>query len=106
MIIRPVVVRPPTQSVIAAQRSHIMHSGALNASSERPPFRRLTIIVAGMIAGDPGTRVARRGRCSRYLLGLRQLGHDVHFIEPVRGSQAAAARYEHCRASANAAVLP
>src|SRR4030095_2131943 len=59
-----------------------MHSGALNASSERLPFRRLTIIVAGMIAGDPYQGGATWA-VLQYLLGLRQLGHDVHFIEPV-----------------------
>ena len=59
-----------------------MHSGALNASSERRPLRRLTIIVAGMIAGDPYQGGATWA-VLQYLLGLRQLGHDVHFIEPV-----------------------
>ena len=40
------------------------------------------IVVSGMIAGDP-----RQGGATwavlQYVLGLRQLGHDVHFIEPI-----------------------
>ena len=43
---------------------------------------RLTIIVAGMIAGDPYQGGATWA-VLQYILGLRQLGHDVHFIEPV-----------------------
>jgi hypothetical protein len=41
-----------------------------------------TILVAGMIAGDP-----RQGGTAwsvlQYVLGLRELGHDVYFVEPV-----------------------
>ena len=59
-----------------------MPSGALNASSERRPVRGLTIIVAGMIAGDPYQGGATWA-VLQYVLGLRQLGHDVYFIEPV-----------------------
>src|SRR5688572_3284072 len=40
------------------------------------------IVVSGMIAGDP-----RQGGATwavlQYVLGLRQLGHDVHFVEPI-----------------------
>ncbi len=43
---------------------------------------RLKIVVAGMIAGDPHQGGATWA-VLQYLLGLRQLGHDVHFIEPV-----------------------
>jgi hypothetical protein len=40
------------------------------------------IVVAGMIAGDPHQGGATWA-VLQYVLGLRQLGHDVHFIEPV-----------------------
>src|SRR5688500_7547621 len=55
---------------------------ALSSSSEHRPFRGLTIIVAGMIAGDPYQGGATWA-VLQYILGLRQLGHDVCFIEPV-----------------------
>jgi hypothetical protein len=45
-------------------------------------MRRLTITVTGMIAGDPHQGGATWA-VLQYLLGLRQLGHDVHFIEPI-----------------------
>jgi hypothetical protein len=77
-----------------------MHSGALNASSERRPFRRLTIIVAGMIAGDPYQGGATWA-VLQYLLGLRQLGHDVHFIEPVPAAKCRP-RGRHVSCTANA----
>jgi hypothetical protein len=42
----------------------------------------LTILVAGMMAGDP-----RQGGAAwavlQYVLGLRELGHEVYFVEPV-----------------------
>lgn len=45
--------------------------------------RRLTILFSGMLAGDP-----HQGGASwavlQYLLGLRRLGHDVLFVEPVK----------------------
>lgn len=47
---------------------------------------RLTIIVAGMIAADPYQGGATWA-VLQYLLGLRQLGHKVHFIEPVAASK-------------------
>ena len=59
-----------------------MHGGAVTASSEGVPRRGLTIIVAGMIAGDPYQGGATWA-VLQYVLGLRQLGHDVYFIEPV-----------------------
>ena len=40
------------------------------------------IIVAGMIAGDPYQGGATWA-VLQYVLGLRELGHDVYFIEPV-----------------------
>jgi hypothetical protein len=43
---------------------------------------RRTIVVSGMIAADPGQGGATWA-VLQYLLGLRRLGHDVHFIEPV-----------------------
>ena len=55
---------------------------ALSSSSEHRPFRGLTIIVAGMIAGDPYQGGATWA-VLQYVLGLRQLGHDVYFVEPV-----------------------
>ena len=42
----------------------------------------MTIIVSGMIAGDPYQGGATWA-VLQYVLGLRELGHDVHFIEPV-----------------------
>ena len=47
---------------------------------------RLTIVVAGMIAGDPYQGGATWA-VLQYVLGLRQLGHDVHFIEPVAANK-------------------
>ena len=41
-----------------------------------------TIIVSGMIAADPGQGGATWA-VLQYVLGLRRLGHDVHFIEPI-----------------------
>jgi len=80
-----------------------MHSGALNASSERRPLRRLTIIVAGMIAGDPYQGGATWA-VLQYLLGLRQLGHDVHFIEPVPAAKLRP-RGTHVSCTANASYF-
>jgi hypothetical protein len=48
----------------------------------RPPAERRTIVLAGMLAGVP-----RQGGATwavlQYLLGLRRLGHEVMFLEPV-----------------------
>jgi hypothetical protein len=46
------------------------------------PRTGLRIIVSGMIAADPFQGGATWA-VLQYLLGLRQLGHDVHFIEPI-----------------------
>jgi hypothetical protein len=43
---------------------------------------RLTILMSGMIAADPGQGGATWA-VLQYLLGLRTLGHDVWFVEPV-----------------------
>ena len=44
---------------------------------------KLKILLSGMIAGIP-----RQGGASwavlQYLLGLHQLGHEVHLLEPMR----------------------
>ena len=42
----------------------------------------MTIIVAGMIAADPHQGGATWA-VLQYVLGLRQLGHEVYFIEPI-----------------------
>jgi hypothetical protein len=63
--------------------------------------QRLTILFSGMIAGDP-----RQGGATwavlQYLLGLRGLGHDVWFIEPV---QAKSVRGPSLAASENASYF-
>jgi hypothetical protein len=46
---------------------------------------RLTILFSGMIAGVPYQGGATWA-VLQYLLGLRDLGHDVYFVEPVPGS--------------------
>src|SRR5688572_27614233 len=46
------------------------------------PHTGLTIVVSGMIAADPFQGGATWA-VLQYVLGLRQLGHDVHFIEPI-----------------------
>jgi hypothetical protein len=45
--------------------------------------RRLTVIVSGMIAGDPHQGGATWA-VLQYVLGLADLGHDVYLVEPVR----------------------
>jgi len=59
-----------------------MDTSAVNVASEPRRSGRLAIIVAGMIAGDPYQGGATWA-VLQYLLGLRQLGHDVHFVEPI-----------------------
>ena len=46
---------------------------------------RLTILLSGMIAADPHQGGATWA-VLQYLLGLKQLGHEVCFIEPLRRS--------------------
>jgi len=48
---------------------------------------RLRIVVAGMMAGDPGQGGATWA-VLQYVLGLRELGHDVYFVEPLNASAA------------------
>ena len=43
---------------------------------------KLTILLSGMIAGDPHQGGATWA-VLQYLLGFKRLGHDVHFVEPV-----------------------
>src|SRR5262245_25845495 len=47
------------------------------------PAHRLTILLSGMIAGDPFQGGATWA-ILQYLLGLKRLGHDVYFVEPLR----------------------
>src|SRR5262245_33563178 len=49
-----------------------------------------TIVVSGMVAGDPHQGGATWA-VLQYVLGLRRLGHDVYLIEPVRGETIAPA---------------
>jgi len=59
-----------------------MSVDTMNASSQRRPRGGLAIVVSGMIGGDPYQGGATWA-VLQYILGLRQLGHDVCFIEPV-----------------------
>jgi hypothetical protein len=58
----------------------------VTGASPRTPARRLTIVVAGLIAGDPYQGGATWA-VLQYVLGLRQAGHDVHFIEPIAAAK-------------------
>src|SRR3982751_4138991 len=66
--------------------------------------RGLTILFSGMIAGDP-----RQGGATwavlQYLLGLRRLGHDVYFVEPVQSSSLRPAGSSELATSENAAYF-
>jgi len=44
--------------------------------------RKVTILLSGMIAGDPWQGGATWA-VLQYLLGLQQLGHEVYFVEPI-----------------------
>src|SRR5437764_11680967 len=46
------------------------------------PRTRATILFSGMIAADPHQGGATWA-VLQYLLGLRRLGHDVYFVEPL-----------------------
>src|SRR6516162_6663749 len=52
-------------------------------NTERMKGRRLTILVSGMIAGDPHQGGATWA-VLQYLLGLQRLGHDVFLVEPIK----------------------
>src|SRR5262245_38137912 len=45
----------------------------------------MRILVSGMIAADPGQGGATWA-VLQYVLGLRELGHDVFFVEPIAPS--------------------
>lgn len=49
------------------------------------PLPKLTILVSGMIAGDPNQGGATWA-VLQYLLGFRRLGHNVYFVEPIQDS--------------------
>jgi hypothetical protein len=51
---------------------------------------RRTIVVSGMVAGDPYQGGATWA-VLQYVLGLRRLGHDVYLIEPIPGETIAPA---------------
>ena len=57
-----------------------------------PRSDRLRILVSGMLAGDPGQGGATWA-VLQYVLGLRRLGHDVVFVEPLSSRQEASERY-------------
>src|SRR3954465_5043686 len=65
-------------------------------------MRRLRILVSGMIAADPHQGGATWA-VLQYVLGLRALGHDVYFVEPVPGASLKPAG--SLGASANAAYF-
>src|SRR5436309_5544614 len=49
------------------------------------PTARHTILLSGMIAGDPHQGGATWA-VLQYLLGLRRLGHDVLLVEPIKSA--------------------
>jgi hypothetical protein len=59
-----------------------MSVDTMNASSQRRPTGGRAIVVSGMIGGDP-CQGGATWAVLQYILGLRQLGHDVCLIEPV-----------------------
>jgi hypothetical protein len=63
-----------------------MQRRAVKRSPRGTPSRRRTIAVAGMIAGDPYQGGATWA-VLQYVLGLREAGHDVYFIEPVQAAK-------------------
>jgi len=64
---------------------------------------QLTILLSGMIAGVPGQGGATWA-VLQYLLGLRRLGHDVYFVEPL-GAEALRPRETPLDRSLNAAYF-
>lgn len=60
-------------------------SRAARAAPRGGPRRRLRIVMCGMIGGVPGHGGATWA-VLQYLLGLRRLGHEVYFVEPVARS--------------------
>src|SRR5215203_4728280 len=55
-------------------------------------MERLRILLAGMVAGDPGQGGATWS-VLQYLLGLQSLGHVVHLVEPVERLDRASVEY-------------
>jgi hypothetical protein len=64
--------------------------GRLNGSTAE----RMTIVVSGMVAGDPQQGGATWA-VLQYVLGLRALGHDVALVEPVDELRPASVVYAH-----------
>ena len=60
---------------------------------------RLTLLCSGMIAADPAQGGATWA-VLQYLLGFRQLGHDVYFVEPVARGKLRPAGCELARSGA------
>ena len=58
--------------------------------------RRLSLIVSGMIAAVPGQGGATWA-VLQYLLGLRRLECEVHFVEPIDGDHVKQASVSYCR---------
>ena len=56
--------------------------------------KRLRVLVAGMVAGDPGQGGAAWA-VLQYVLGLRHLGHEVHLVEYVQNPSPETKRYFH-----------
>lgn len=54
----------------------------MTSSGRRPSYKRLTILASGMIAAIPEQGGATWA-VLQYLLGFKQLGHNVYFVEPV-----------------------
>ena len=54
---------------------------------------KLTILLSGMIAGDPYQGGATWA-VLQYWLGLRRLGHDVYFVEPIAESALQPPKYQ------------
>ena len=46
--------------------------------------QKLTILLSGMIAADPHQGGATWA-VLQYLLGFKRLGHEVYFVEPLKG---------------------
>ena len=72
----------------------------------RRPTKPLLVVVAGMIGGIPGQGGAAWA-VLQYLLGLRRLGHEVFFVEPVSESHLRPTRVpiDRSRNSAYAAAV-
>src|SRR3954453_7682907 len=66
--------------------------------------RPLTILLSGMIAADPFQGGATWA-VLQYLLGLRRLGHDVYFVEPISPSSLRPTGATDLAATANAAYF-